>query len=97
MRFLFVGMALVAWEAAARSGLWNKILFPSLVNIGQELVLYRGASGRVVMLDAHCPHMGTHLGRNSTSYVCRDGAIEGDSIRCPYHAWRFGPGSRRSI
>jgi len=40
VRFLFVGMALVAWEAAARSGLWNKILFPSLVNIGQELVLF---------------------------------------------------------
>lgn len=40
MRFLFVGMALVAWEAAARSGLWNRILFPSLVNIGQELVLF---------------------------------------------------------
>ena len=40
MRFLFVGMALVAWEAAARSGLWNKILFPSLVNIGQELALF---------------------------------------------------------
>jgi NitT/TauT family transport system permease protein len=33
-------MALVAWEAAARSGLWSKILFPSLVNIGQELVLF---------------------------------------------------------
>ena len=40
MRFLFIGIALVAWEAAARSGLWNKILFPSLVNIGQELVLF---------------------------------------------------------
>jgi NitT/TauT family transport system permease protein len=33
-------MVLVAWEAAARSGLWNKILFPSLVNIGQELMLF---------------------------------------------------------
>ncbi|HEU4923700.1 MAG TPA: ABC transporter permease [Burkholderiales bacterium] len=40
MRLLFVGMAMVAWEAAARSGLWNKILFPSFVNIGQELVLF---------------------------------------------------------
>jgi NitT/TauT family transport system permease protein len=38
--FIFVGAVLVAWEAAARSGLWNKILFPSLVNIGQELVLF---------------------------------------------------------
>jgi ABC-type nitrate/sulfonate/bicarbonate transport system permease component len=37
---LFVGIALVAWEAAARSGLWSKILFPSLVNIGQEFLLF---------------------------------------------------------
>ena len=40
MRFLFIGMALVAWEAAARSGLWSKILFPSLVNIGREFLLF---------------------------------------------------------
>ena len=57
----------------------------------QDLVIYRGKSGRVVMLDAYCPHMGTHLGRNDSSYVIHDGQIEGDSIRCPYHAWRFGP------
>jgi 3-ketosteroid 9alpha-monooxygenase subunit A len=59
---------------------------------GRDLVIYRGKSGRIVMLDAYCPHMGTHLARNTTSYVVRDGnQIEGDSIRCPYHAWRFGP------
>ncbi len=58
---------------------------------GQEFALYRGKSGRVTMLDAYCPHMGTHLARNSTSYVVQDGQIEGDSIRCPYHGWRFGP------
>jgi 3-ketosteroid 9alpha-monooxygenase subunit A len=58
---------------------------------GQEFALYRGKSGRIVMLDAYCPHMGTHLARNSSSYVVHDGQIEGDSIRCPYHAWRFGP------
>ncbi|HEU4352694.1 MAG TPA: ABC transporter permease [Burkholderiales bacterium] len=40
MRFLSIGMVLVAWEAAARSGLWSKILFPSLVNITQELFLF---------------------------------------------------------
>jgi 3-ketosteroid 9alpha-monooxygenase subunit A len=61
---------------------------------GQDLVLYRGRSGRVVLLDAYCAHMGTHLAKNDTSYVVRDGQIEGDSIRCPYHAWRFGPDGR---
>ena len=58
---------------------------------GNDFVIYRGESGRVVMLDAYCPHMGTHLCKNTTSYIVRDGTqIQGDSIRCPYHAWRFG-------
>lgn len=59
---------------------------------GQDLVLYRGrTSGRPVLLNAYCPHMGTHLARNTTSYVVRNGRhIEGDAIRCPYHGWRFG-------
>ena len=58
---------------------------------GRELALYRGASGDLVLLDAICPHMGTNMARNTTSYVVLEGQIEGDSIRCPYHAWRFGP------
>lgn len=63
---------------------------------GRDFALYRGqASGKVILLDAYCPHMKTHLaGENTTSYVIQDGGgtnIEGDSIRCPYHAWRFGP------
>ena len=61
---------------------------------GQDLALYRGKSGRVVMLDAYCAHMGTHLARNDSSFVIHDGQIEGDSIRCPYHAWRYGPDGR---
>ena len=28
---------------------------------GHDVVLYRGESGRAVMLDAYCPHMGAHL------------------------------------
>jgi 3-ketosteroid 9alpha-monooxygenase subunit A len=59
---------------------------------GEEVVLYRGASGKVVMLDAYCPHMGTHLGRNKTaSIVVRGRHLDGDCIRCPFHGWRFGP------
>ena len=58
---------------------------------GQDMVLYRGASGRVVMLDAHCPHMGTHLGSGPGSATTLSPThMEGDNIRCPFHAWRFG-------
>lgn len=33
------------------------------------------------VLDAHCPHLGAHLGRG--------GVVVGDCIRCPYHNWEF--------
>lgn len=59
---------------------------------GQDFALYRGKSGRVVMLDAYCAHMRTHLAVNTTSYIVREGNhIDGDSIRCPYHGWRYRP------
>ena len=49
---------------------------------GTRLVVYRGASGGLHILDAYCPHMGADLSR---------GCVEGDSIRCPFHSWRWGP------
>jgi len=59
---------------------------------GQDFALYRGQSGIPVMLDASCKHMGTHLTANNTAIIVTSGQqIEGDSIRCPYHGWRYGP------
>lgn len=66
---------------------------------GKDYVLYRGQSGRVAMLDAYCSHMKTHLARSLSSHIVQTGQnIEGDSIRCPYHAWKYGPdGSLQDI
>jgi nitrite reductase/ring-hydroxylating ferredoxin subunit len=50
---------------------------------GQEIVLYRGASGAVHALDAYCPHQGAHLGWG--------GKVKGDDIVCPFHGWQWGP------
>ncbi|RMF19616.1 MAG: aromatic ring-hydroxylating dioxygenase subunit alpha [Candidatus Dadabacteria bacterium] len=47
----------------------------------QDLVLYRTESGRPVLLDAFCPHLGAHLGHG--------GKVEGEELRCPFHAWKF--------
>lgn len=59
---------------------------------GRNLALYRGESGKPYLVDGHCPHMGAHLAINSTSYIVRDQQqIEQESIRCPFHGWRFGP------
>lgn len=48
---------------------------------GKDLVLYRTESGEAVMLDAHCPHLGAHLGHG--------GKVKGENIECPFHAWQF--------
>jgi NitT/TauT family transport system permease protein len=42
--FILLGALLVGWEIAARSGLWSPLLFPSLVNIGDEFVRFVGGT-----------------------------------------------------
>jgi ABC-type nitrate/sulfonate/bicarbonate transport system permease component len=48
--FILIGVALLAWEILARSGLWSPLLFPSLASIGRELG--RLASGTDGLLEA---------------------------------------------
>ncbi len=48
---------------------------------GRELVAFRTAEGKAAVLDAFCPHLGAHLGYG--------GKVEGESIVCPFHAWKF--------
>ncbi len=57
---------------------------------GTDMVLYRGKSGKARLVEAYCPHMGAHLAKNTTSYIVLDGEhVQGESIRCPFHGWRF--------
>ncbi len=77
------------WFMVARSSdLGNEPL--PLRMFGRDLALYRGESGMPHLLDAYCPHMKAHLAAVQTSSL-GEKRIEGESIRCPYHWWRFGP------
>ena len=48
---------------------------------GQELVLWRSASGELAACDARCPHQWAHLGPG--------GAVDGEELVCLSHFWRF--------
>jgi len=55
----------------------------------QDLVLFRTESGKAVVLDAYCPHMGAHLGYGINQEAGQGGKIEGEAIVCPFHAWKI--------
>ena len=49
--------------------------------LGEKLIAFRGAGGKVGLLESRCPHRHANLywGRN-----------EEDGLRCVYHGWKFG-------
>mmetsp|Transcript_8732 Transcript_8732/g.14140 ORF Transcript_8732/g.14140 Transcript_8732/m.14140 type:complete len:437 (+) Transcript_8732:31-1341(+) len=49
--------------------------------LAREFVVFRGDDGKVGVIDAFCPHLGTHLGHG--------GKVKGNNIVCPYHLWEF--------
>lgn len=71
------------WYALASSGEVGPGGSLSVIAVERELVVFRGVDGAVHVLDAHCPHMGAHLG---------GGEVHGDTLVCPYHGWRFAGG-----
>jgi nitrite reductase/ring-hydroxylating ferredoxin subunit len=56
---------------------------------GRELVVFRDEGGVARVADAFCPHLGAHLGIG--------GEVVGDTIRCPFHHWRYDGESGRCV
>ncbi|NQE92448.1 Rieske 2Fe-2S domain-containing protein [Nocardia terpenica] len=76
----------VGWFAVAFSSeLAAQAVLP-VEAFGRHLVAWRDEQGRAHVLDAHCPHLGAHLGVGGV-------VVEG-SIRCPFHGWRFDAAGR---
>jgi len=47
-----------------------------------HVAVFRGESGQVSVVSPYCRHLGADL--------CIQGSVEGDSVRCPFHHWRYG-------
>ena len=69
------------WFVAAFSEEIPPMGVKSLRYFGERLVAFRGEDGVVHVLDAFCAHMGADLGVG--------GKVVGQSIECPFHAWRY--------
>lgn len=73
---------------------WYSILSSDELHAGEvvsikaadrDLVVYRGDDGAAHVLDAHCVHMGAHLG---------GGRVVGSCVKCPYHGWEYAGDGR---
>jgi nitrite reductase/ring-hydroxylating ferredoxin subunit len=77
------------WYAVGLSRDLPRGSLEALPFLGQEIVLFRTASGRAVAADAHCPHLGAHL---------EAGRVEGELLRCSFHGFAFdGEGTCRRV
>jgi len=72
----------IGWFSVARSRDLAVGEVKRVVCFDRELALFRTRSGQPVLLDAFCPHLGAHLGI--------EGRVVGETVRCPFHGWRFG-------
>ena len=71
----------VAWSHEVAVGQVHRMRY-----FGRDLVAWRGASGRVTVMDAYCEHLGAHLGYGGT--------VVGDAIQCPFHGWQWNDQGR---
>lgn len=71
----------MGWYSVARSHELQVGEVKRVHAFDRELALYRTRNGVPVLQDAFCPHLGAHLGV--------EGKVVGESLRCPFHGWRF--------
>lgn len=73
------------WQPIAIASTLNRGNAKPIRALSEDLTLYRGEGGKFHLIGARCAHRGT---------VLHTGSIEGDSLRCMYHGWRYDGNGR---
>ena len=73
------------WQPVKQSEELPKGKVQPLRVMSEDFAIYRGANGEAVITQAGCPHRQTMLAI---------GNVEGDSIRCSFHGWKFSADGR---
>ena len=85
------------WQPAALVDEFNPALDPRMEKrpvkavklLGQELVLFKDASGAWGLLDRDCAHRGADL-----SFGRLESLAQGGGLRCSFHGWKFASDGR---
>lgn len=66
---------------------WKKPLKVSL--LGEEICLFRGATGQVAAIQDICPHRGARLSEGDCHYK--------GTVACPYHGWVYDESGKNTM
>lgn len=66
----------IGWSAEIAPGATKAMKY-----FGEDMVAFRTEDGKLVVMDAHCKHLGAHLAYG--------GKVKKDCIACPYHGWEW--------
>ncbi len=69
------------WYVIGKSISLKKGCVKTFHYFNQDIVIFRGQSGKLGAVDPHCPHLGAHLGIGGT--------VKNDRLICPFHQWEF--------
>lgn len=84
-----LNMKLTGWFQVAWSADLPEEGVKPLRYFGHDLVAFRCKAGKVRILDAHCHHLGAHLGHG--------GCVVDEGIKCPFHGWVWGTDGRNAL
>lgn len=73
----------VGWSADFAVGTVKPLRY-----FGEDLVAFRCKQGKLRIMEAHCKHLGAHLGHG--------GCVVDDGIACPFHGWVWRPDGRNA-
>jgi len=73
----------IGWSAEIAPGETKAMRYFS-----RDLVAFRTEAGKLAVMDAHCKHLGAHLGKRST--------VKNGCVVCPYHGWTWDTEGRNA-
>lgn len=76
------------WAAIAYSHEIEPGGVKAIKNFGENMVLFRGESGKLSLQDAYCLHLGANRAVR--------GWVEGDELVCPWHGWKWSAEGRNT-
>jgi phenylpropionate dioxygenase-like ring-hydroxylating dioxygenase large terminal subunit len=75
-----------SWFHLASFSEFKKDEIRSFKFLGHDIIAFKSGDDSITVMDAYCPHLGAHLGRDAKG---RNNQLKNGCVECPYHHLTF--------